>query len=201
MKLTILDHYSQPVTGPQIHQFNPEPDKYFTLVLTQLGHYKKLTEYYKNGEPSFKYIVFNEPGSRLVSRARAKTLAMDITLDKARFFYGDLTKVPTIALMVGMGTHMDAIEVTILITGAHRAFALYKAIEEEVSHRCTMSAFPQHLRTVFVCNEDATLELKGKTVKYFKGLILVHNKLVDSLYSINEKNRNGSLLRNHAVTR
>lgn len=51
----------------------------------------------------------------------------------------------------------------------------------------TVSAFQQHPRTVFVCDEDATLELKVKTVKYFKGLMLVHNKLVDPLYSIKEK--------------
>lgn len=57
----------------------------------------------------------------------------------------------------------------ILITGAHKAFALYKAIEEGVSHMWTVSAFQQHPRTVFVCDEDATLELKVKTVKYFKG--------------------------------
>lgn len=57
----------------------------------------------------------------------------------------------------------------ILITGAHKAFALYKAIEEGVSHMWTVSAFQQHPRTVFVCDEEATLELKVKTVKYFKG--------------------------------
>lgn len=60
-------------------------------------------------------------------------------------------------------------QVMILITGAHKAFALYKAIEEGVSHMWTVSAFQQHPRTVFVCDEDATLELKVKTVKYFKG--------------------------------
>lgn len=57
----------------------------------------------------------------------------------------------------------------ILITGAHKAFALYKAIEEGVNHMWTVSAFQQHPQTVFVCDEDATLELKVKTVKYFKG--------------------------------
>ena len=39
-------------------------------------------------------------------------------------------------------------------------FALYKAIEEGVNHMWTVSAFQQHPRTVFVCDEDATLELK-----------------------------------------
>lgn len=57
----------------------------------------------------------------------------------------------------------------ILITGAHKAFALYKAIEDGVNHMWTVSAFQQHPNTVFVCDEDATLELKVKTVKYFKG--------------------------------
>lgn len=33
----------------------------------------------------------------------------------------------------------------------------------------TVSAFQQHPQTVFVCDEDATHELKVKTVKYFKG--------------------------------
>ncbi|XP_053232704.1 glucosamine-6-phosphate isomerase 1 isoform X1 [Podarcis raffonei] len=132
------------------------------------------------------HIAFNEPGSSLVSRTRVKTLAMDTILANARFFDGDLSKVPTMALTVGVGTVMDAREVMILITGAHKAFALYKAIEEGVNHMWTVSAFQQHPRTVFVCDEDATLELKVKTVKYFQGLMLVHNKLVDPLYSMKE---------------
>lgn len=36
---------------------------------------------------------------------------------------------------------MDAKEVMILITGAHKSFALYKAIEEGVNHMWTVSAF------------------------------------------------------------
>lgn len=56
----------------------------------------------------------------------------------------------------------------ILITGAHKAFALYKAIEEGVNHMWTVSAFQQHPKTIMICDEDATLELRVKTVKYFK---------------------------------
>lgn len=57
----------------------------------------------------------------------------------------------------------------ILITGAHKALALSKAIEEGVNHMWTVSAFQQHPQSVFVCDEDATLELRVKTVKYFQG--------------------------------
>ena len=70
------------------------------------------------------------------------------------------------------------IQVMIIITGAHKAFALYKAIEEGVSHMWTVSAFQMHPKALFVCDDDATLELRVKTVKYFKGLMDIHNQLV-----------------------
>lgn len=70
-------------------------------------------------------------------------------------------------------------QVMILITGVHKAFALHKAIEDGVNHMWTVSAFQQHPHTIFVCDEDATMELKVKTVKYFKGLMDLHNKLIE----------------------
>lgn len=125
------------------------------------------------------HIAFNEPGSSLVSRTRIKTLAYDTIVANSRFFGGDITKVPKMSLTVGVGTVMDAREVLIIITGAHKAYALYKAIEEGVSHMWTVSAFQMHPRAIFVCDEDATLELKVKTVKYFKGIMSVHDQLLD----------------------
>ncbi|XP_014777227.1 glucosamine-6-phosphate isomerase 2 [Octopus bimaculoides] len=127
------------------------------------------------------HIAFNEPGSSLVSRTRVKTLAQETILANARFFGGDIDKVPNMALTVGVGTVMDAKDVMILITGAHKALALHKSVEEGINHMWTVSAFQQHPSTTFVCDEDATLELKVKTVKYFKGLMQVHNKLVEDI--------------------
>ncbi|XP_017782956.1 PREDICTED: glucosamine-6-phosphate isomerase isoform X2 [Nicrophorus vespilloides] len=116
------------------------------------------------------HIAFNEPGSSLVSRTRVKTLAQDTLEANARFFGNDIAKVPKQALTVGVGTVMDAKEVMVLITGTHKAFALYKAIEEGVNHMWTVSAFQQHPHTLMICDEDATLELRVKTVKYFKSI-------------------------------
>ncbi|XP_065226316.1 glucosamine-6-phosphate isomerase [Planococcus citri] len=125
------------------------------------------------------HIAFNEPGSSLVSRTRVKTLAQETLEANARFFDNDLSKVPKRALTVGVGTVMDAKEVMIIILGSHKAFALYKAIEEGVNHMWTVSAFQQHPRTIMVCDDDATLELRVKTVKYFKDLHQVHLKLIE----------------------
>jgi glucosamine-6-phosphate deaminase len=125
------------------------------------------------------HIAFNEPGSSLVSRTRIKTLAQETIIANARFFDNDLKKVPNMALTVGVGTVMDAKEVMVLITGVHKAYALHMAIEEGINHMWTVSAFQQHPNTVFVCDEDATMELKVKTVKYFKGLMQMHMKMLD----------------------
>ncbi|TKR68588.1 hypothetical protein L596_024552 [Steinernema carpocapsae] len=124
------------------------------------------------------HIAFNEPGSSLTSRTRIKTLARDTIIANARFFDNDISKVPTQALTVGVGTVMDAHEVMILISGAGKAFALHQAIECGVSHMWTVSAFQMHPRTTFVADEDATLELRVKTVRYFKGLMGTHLKLI-----------------------
>jgi len=127
------------------------------------------------------HIAFNEPGSSLVSRTRVKTLAQDTILANARFFGGDINAVPKQALTVGVGTVMDAKEVLVLITGANKAIALYKAIEEGVCHMWTVSAFQQHGNTLMVCDEDATLELRVRTVKYFKDMWQVHASLNEDL--------------------
>ncbi|KAF9166462.1 Glucosamine-6-phosphate isomerase 1, partial [Mortierella sp. AD011] len=48
------------------------------------------------------HIAFNEPGSSLNSRTRVKTLAYDTIVANARFFDNDITKVPNLALTVGV---------------------------------------------------------------------------------------------------
>ena len=73
---------------------------------------------------------------------------------------------------------MDAREVVVIITGAHKALAMHKCIEEGVNHMWTVSAIQMHPRACIVCDEDATLELRVKTVKYFKGLMDVHTKML-----------------------
>ncbi|KAF9191511.1 Glucosamine-6-phosphate isomerase 2 [Haplosporangium sp. Z 767] len=126
------------------------------------------------------HIAFNEPGSSLNSRTRVKTLAYDTIVANARFFDNDITKVPNLALTVGVGTVMDAREVCIIITGAHKALALAKCIEEGVNHMWTVSAIQLHPRGMVVCDEDATLELHVKTVNYFKSIEKVHEQLIGS---------------------
>ncbi|KAH7045892.1 glucosamine-6-phosphate deaminase [Macrophomina phaseolina] len=123
------------------------------------------------------HIAFNEPGSSLASRTRVKTLAYDTILANSRFFGNDISQVPAMALTVGVGTVMDAREVIIIITGAHKALALQKCVEEGINHMWTLSALQQHQHPMLVVDEDATLELKVKTVRYFKSIEKVARRL------------------------
>ncbi|KAI5294301.1 hypothetical protein KEM52_004301 [Ascosphaera acerosa] len=116
------------------------------------------------------HIAFNEPGSSLASKTREKTLAYDTILANSRFFGHDLSQVPRTALTVGIKTIMDAREVIIVVTGAHKALALQQGIEQGVNHMWTLSALQLHPYALIVADEDATLELKVKTVKYFEGI-------------------------------
>jgi glucosamine-6-phosphate deaminase len=116
------------------------------------------------------HVAFNEPGSSLGSRTRIKTLSHSTKLANARFFDNDMNNVPDCALTMGVGTILDAREVLILAQGYSKAIALHHAIENGVNHMWTISALQLHPRSIMVCDEDATLELKVKTVKYFKAL-------------------------------
>ncbi|KAA8642195.1 hypothetical protein EYZ11_008271 [Aspergillus tanneri] len=116
------------------------------------------------------HIAFNEPGSSLSSRTRVKTLAYDTILANSRFFNNDVDKVPQKALTVGIQTIMEAREVVIVATGAHKALALEKGLEGGVNHMWTLSALQLHQHPLIVCDRDATLELKVKTVRYFESI-------------------------------
>ncbi|RYO75084.1 hypothetical protein DL764_010580 [Monosporascus ibericus] len=116
------------------------------------------------------HIAFNEPGSSLASRTRVKTLAYDTILSNSRFFDNDVEKVPKMALTVGVQTVLEAREVVVIILGARKALALQRCIEQGVNHMWTLSSLQLHPHPMVVCDEDATLELQVKTVKYFKSI-------------------------------
>lgn len=116
------------------------------------------------------HIAFNEPYSSLTSRTRLKMLNSSTIKDNSRFFDNDINKTPKTALTVGIGTIMDAKEVLIMANGLAKAKAIYDAVEGPITQASTISALQLHKDAIIVCDEDATNELKVKTVKYFKDM-------------------------------
>ena len=116
------------------------------------------------------HIAFNEPFSSFNSRTRIKTLAPSTIKDNSRFFNNDISKVPTQALTIGIGTIMDAREVIIMATGENKAEAIRATIEEGINHKCPASVLQTHQYGIIVCDEEAVKKLSEPTIQYFKDI-------------------------------
>ena len=116
------------------------------------------------------HLAFNEPFSSHVSRTRVKSLTYDTIVVNSRYFDGDISKVPTTALTVGVGTVLDAKEVLVLAFGHKKAVALKNAIEGAYSQSCTLSALQAHPHGIIVADELSVGELKVNTYRYFKDI-------------------------------
>ncbi len=64
-------------------------------------------------------------------------------------------------------------QVLVLITGEDQANLMKRAVEGGISSTTPISVFQQHEQAIFVCDEDATMELKVRTVKHHKGLAML----------------------------
>ncbi len=125
-------------------------------------------ELFLGGMGADGHLAFNVPGSSLLSRTRLVNLNYDTIISNSRFFDNDMNKVPKQALTVGVQTVLDSKEVVIIVNGYKKARALQKVVEEGINHMWTLSAMQQHPNGIIVCDEDATMELKVGTVKYFR---------------------------------
>lgn len=113
------------------------------------------------------HLAFNEPFTSLNSRTGVRDLTSDTIIVNSRFFDFDITKVPTKALSVGVGTVTDAREVLILINGHNKARALANSVEGGISQKWTCSALQLHNNATIACDEAACGELTVDTYKYF----------------------------------
>lgn len=116
------------------------------------------------------HIAFNEPGSSFASLTRIKTLTSDTIRANARFFEGDESRVPRLALTVGVSTVMAADEVMILCNGSAKARALQAVCEGGVTQLWPVSCLQLHRRGIIVCDEASADELRVSTYRYFKDI-------------------------------
>jgi len=110
------------------------------------------------GVGSNGHVGFNEPTSSLSSRTRMKTLAPATREDNARFF-SSIDEVPRHCVTQGLGTIMDARNVVLVATGAHKATAVAAIIEGPVTAMWPGSILQMHQHATVVIDEDAAGEL------------------------------------------
>ncbi|WP_299345944.1 glucosamine-6-phosphate deaminase, partial [uncultured Maritalea sp.] len=107
------------------------------------------------------HIGFNEPLSSLSSRTRVKTLTKSTIEANSRFFGPD-ERQPTDSMTMGIGTILDAKQVVLLATGAHKAEAVRGCVEGAVTASCPASALQLHQHAIVVVDEAAAELLSMK---------------------------------------
>jgi len=105
------------------------------------------------------HIGFAEPGSAHDGDVMVVDLTEETRKSNARFFGGDMGQVPQKAISMGIGTILGAREIVLLAMGLHKAEAIKKAIEGEVTEEVPASALKRHSNVVFVLDERAASQL------------------------------------------
>lgn len=108
------------------------------------------------------HVGFNEPGSSLASGTRVKTLAEQTRIDNARFFDGDVDKVPTHCITQGIGTILKARHLVLLAFGEGKAEAVAETVEGGVSSFCPASALQLHPHATIIIDQAAASRLRHK---------------------------------------
>ena len=107
------------------------------------------------------HLAFNEPGSSFSSRTRLVELTSSTRQSNARFFEGDIQRVPTQALSVGIGTVLDARELLFLANGAHKAEAVARLAQGEITPQWPITALKTHSCATLLVDEAAASLLTG----------------------------------------
>ena len=114
------------------------------------------------------HIGFNEPFGSLSSRTHVGQLTQTTRQDNARFFDGDLDRVPKLCITQGLSTIMSAKEIILLVFGEGKAEAVAQIIEGGVSQHWPGSVLQHHNNTTVYLDEAAASQLKN--VEKFKAL-------------------------------
>ena len=103
------------------------------------------------------HVGFNEPGSRPDDPTRLVRLARS-SREAATARYG-ATTMPTGGITVGLARLLEAREAWLLVTGAHKAAVLRRALREPEGPDCPASYLRRHPRLTVFADEGAASEI------------------------------------------
>jgi glucosamine-6-phosphate deaminase len=103
------------------------------------------------------HIGFNEPGSSIFSKTRLTNLDNNTRIANAREFQ-NITKVPRLALTMGISTIMKAKRILLMAWGL-KAPVVAKSVEGHVTEQVPASILQQHDNCTFILDEMAASEL------------------------------------------
>jgi glucosamine-6-phosphate deaminase len=104
------------------------------------------------------HIGFNEPGSSLFSKTRLVPLDNSTRIANSTEFQ-NISKVPRLAITMGIGTIMKAKRIILMGWGQIKASVVQRAVEGNVTEHLPASLLQQHNDTEFVIDQGAASEL------------------------------------------
>ena len=105
------------------------------------------------------HIGFNEPARELAARTHRVQLKASTRRSNATLFGGDLDKVPTEALSMGMGTILKARRIVLIATGKSKAKCVDRAVNGPITTRMPASFLQLHRDVELMLDEAAAAAL------------------------------------------
>lgn len=106
------------------------------------------------------HIGFNEPGTPLDSLTHVTVLKESTIRDNARFFEGDISRVPTRAITQGLATILRAKKILLIASGANKAEAVRGMIEGQISEDCPASILQRHPDVTVLVDQEAASKIR-----------------------------------------
>lgn len=103
------------------------------------------------------HIGFNEPGSSILSKTRLVNLENSTRLANS-YEFGTITKVPRLAVTMGISTILKAKKIILLAWG-NKASIVAKSVEGNVTESIPASILQQHGDCTFIIDQTASTEL------------------------------------------
>ncbi len=127
------------------------------------------------------HVAFNEPYATPSSPTRVETLQYSTFVAHKHSFGNDIDNIPRQGLTLGMKTILESREIMILANGIAKAPQVAQAVDGAIMNSCPLSLLQLHPKTLLLCDELATYELKVKTVKYFASVKDEYQELATDL--------------------
>lgn len=105
------------------------------------------------------HIGFNEPGDTLVAETHVAALCAETRAANAGLFGGDLDRVPTYALSMGVATILHAQEIVLMATGVEKSEAVAGMIDGPITTRLPASFLQVHSRVTVMLDRPAGSKL------------------------------------------
>ena len=106
------------------------------------------------------HIGFNEPGTPVDSETHVVNLTAKTIADNSRFFIPLGEKTPTQAVPMGLASIMRCKKIVLVASGANKADAVYRMVNEEISVDCPATILRNHPDVTVIVDAEAGAKLK-----------------------------------------